>query len=269
MADADLEALYQAPPAEFTALRARLAAAAKERGDTAAAKRLGAARKPTTAAWIVNRLVHNDPGVRHQLSDLGEKLRAAHAAMDGHRIRELTAEQRGLVNGLSRAALRDAGIADVSAAVRDDVTNTLQAAIADPDVTARIGHLSKAERWAGFGEFGDSTAVFAIPAAADRHPAEEPSRRDAIAERAERERVERAHAALTAAERAKSDADDALAATKSELASARLKLDDARRRLAEAEAAATAAEDACRDTEAAARDAAAAVKAANAQVAGR
>jgi thioesterase domain-containing protein len=39
------------------------------------------------------------------------------------------------------------------------VTDTLQAAIADPDVAARLGRLEKAERWSGFGDFGSVTAV--------------------------------------------------------------------------------------------------------------
>jgi hypothetical protein len=43
-----------------------------------------------------------------------------------------------------------------SAALRDDVADTLQAAIADPNVTARLGRLTKAERWSGFAEFGDA-----------------------------------------------------------------------------------------------------------------
>lgn len=57
-----LDELYRARPEEFTALRASLAAEANKRGDTAAAAALKAARKPTTAAWVVNTLVHQDPG---------------------------------------------------------------------------------------------------------------------------------------------------------------------------------------------------------------
>ena len=72
-------------PEEFTALRTKLAAAAKKRGDTAAAKRISAARKPTTAAWVVNLLAHSNEDVKQSLTDLGERLRAAHAAMDGAR----------------------------------------------------------------------------------------------------------------------------------------------------------------------------------------
>ena len=55
MAD-ELDELYEVKQDEFTALRTKLAAAAKQRGDTDTAKQISAARKPTTAAWVVNRL---------------------------------------------------------------------------------------------------------------------------------------------------------------------------------------------------------------------
>ena len=83
MADDELDELYAVKPEEFTAVRTELAAAAKKRGDAAAAKRISAARKPTTAAWVVNRLAHTNEDVKQSLTDLGERLRAAHAAMDG------------------------------------------------------------------------------------------------------------------------------------------------------------------------------------------
>ena len=80
--------------------------------------------------------------------------------MDGDRIRALSAEQRRLVDDVARAAFEEAELADPTAALRDDVTGTLQAAIADPDVASRLGRLTKAEQWSGFGEFGDTAMVF-------------------------------------------------------------------------------------------------------------
>lgn len=106
MADEDLDTLYWVPPQQFTAERARLAAAASARGDDAAAQRISAARKPTAAAWIVNRLALRHKDARQRLADLGERLRAAHAALDGARIRELSAEQHRLIDELTGAALR-------------------------------------------------------------------------------------------------------------------------------------------------------------------
>jgi hypothetical protein len=158
-ADDDLDQLYGARPEDFTALRAELVAAAKKRGAADEAKLIGAARRPTAAAWVVNTLVRSDATARSRLAELSEALRAAHAAMDGARIRELTAAQRKLIDQLVRAAFAAAELPDASAALRDDVTGTLQAAIADPDVAARLGRLAKAETWSGFGDFGASTAV--------------------------------------------------------------------------------------------------------------
>jgi hypothetical protein len=267
MADDELDELYEVKPEEFTALRTKLAAAAKQRGDADTAKQISAARKPTTAAWVVNRLALRDQDTRTRLAGLGERLRDAHTAMDGDRIRALSAEQRRLVDDVARAAFEEGELTDPSAALRDDVTGTLQAAVADPDVASRLGRLTKAERWSGFGEFGDTAIVFTPTrktTTAREKPVEEPQpgeKRDA----ARRER-EKARAALAAAERAKADADGALTELQSDLATARLRRDDAHRRLQDAEDALTVAEDAYDKGKQASRDAAAVVKEAKAQL---
>jgi hypothetical protein len=256
MADDELHDLYGVKPEEFTALRARLAAAAKQRGDAAAAKRISAARKPTTAAWIVNLLARSNADVRRSLAELGERLRAAHAAMDGAGIRELSSEQRHLVDQLARAAFDAAEVPNPTPALREDVTGTLQAAVADPDVTARLGQLTKAERWSGFGEFGDTTAVFTVARKAKAEP------------RAERLREsvpqEEASATLAATERAKAAADHQASERQTDLAVARLHHEDARERLQEAERKLHAADDAYSAAKQASRDAAERVKEAKA-----
>jgi hypothetical protein len=264
-----LDELYEIKPEAFTALRTKLAAAAKQRGDTDAAQQISAARKPTAAAWVVNRVALRDQDIRTRLAGLGERLRDAHAAMDGDRIRELSAEQRRLVEDLARAAFEEAELADPSAALRDDVTGTLQAAIADPDVASRLGRLTRAERWSGFGEFSDTAMVFTSsrktvsarekPAHKPRHDDKHDDKRDEKHDAARRER-EKARAALAAAERTKADADAALTELQSDLATARLRRDDARRRLQGAEDALTAAQDAYDKGKQASRDAAAVVK---------
>ena len=267
MAD-ELDGLYEVKPEEFTALRTKLAAAAKQRGDTDTAKQIAAARKPTTAAWVVNRLAIRDQDVRSRLAGLGERLRDAHTAMDGDRIRELSAEQRRLVDDVARAGFEEAELADPAAALRDDVTGTLQAAVADPDVASRLGRLAKAERWSGFGEFGDTAMVFTSSRKpAGKKPAEEPKHDDKNDNKrdAERREREKARAALAAAERVKADADAALTELQSDVATARLRRDDARRRLRDAEDALTAAEDAYDQGKQAGRDAAALVKDAKAK----
>ncbi|KUI22126.1 hypothetical protein AU193_17765 [Mycobacterium sp. GA-1285] len=272
MAEDALDELYAAKPEDFTALRTRLAGDAKKRGDAEAAKRISAARKPTTAAWVVNRLALADEDVTSRLKSLGERLRDAHAAMDGERIRELSAEQRRLVNDLTRTAFEEAELKSPTGALREDVTGTLQAAVADPDVADRLGRLTKAEEWSGFGEFGDTAIVFSSTAKRkpEREPEPEPAeprdeRRDSKDAEARRQR-QQARAELAAAERTKAEADDALSELQSDLAAARLRHQDARRRLQEAERGLAAAEDAYDKAKQASRDATAAVKKAKTQL---
>lgn len=232
MADDELDSLFWAPPKDFTAKRTGLTAAAKRRGDDAAAKRIAAANKPTTAAWIVNRLAlkHRDTGQR--LANLGDELRAAHAAMDGARIRDLSAEQHHLIDELTRAALDAADVARPSSAVRDDITSTLQAAIADPEVRGRLGRLARPEQWSGFGDFGAATPVSTTssrtakaqePAAKSRPQSTKQSAREAAAAR----RREKLEAAVTAAERENADAEASLSEREAERDAARQRRDEA------------------------------------------
>ncbi len=231
MADDELDSLYWVEPDAFTAQRTRLAKAAKERGDAAAAKRISAARKPTTAAWIVNRLALRRTDTKRRLSDLGDRLRAAHAAMDGEQIRDLSAEQHKLIDELTRAAFDAAEVKKPSATLRDDLTGTLQAAIADPEVTARLGRLAQPERWSGFGALGDAS------------PVSKPTRETPTRETATHEQLEKLKAAVAAAERAKAEADDELSGRQAERAAARRRRDEARATLRKAEREADKAED--------------------------
>ena len=64
LADAKAE-LYQADPEDFMSRRQELVARAREAGESAAAKQIGALRKPTRSAWVLNRLVRADPEVLH------------------------------------------------------------------------------------------------------------------------------------------------------------------------------------------------------------
>lgn len=264
MAD-ELDQLYATTPENFTALRTELAAEAKKRGDAAAAKQLSGARKPTTAAWVVNQLT-TVPDAVARLRDLGSRLRAAHAAGSGERIRELTAEQRRLTDELTQAALTSAGHKNPTPALRDDVHATVQAAVADPDVAARIGRLVKAERWSGFGDFGDVTVVSTstrstrAPRAGQAPvPKSEPSR-DRAAQRARDD--------VKAAEQAKGRAQEALSEKRSQLDAAREARDEARRALQKAERELSAAESAYDKAERAVDAAAKAVREARSRLKG-
>src|SRR5215472_9473802 len=145
--------LYDADPQEFTDRRKALAAAARAAGDAAAAKQIAALRKPTRAAWVVNRLARTDPGAPARLASLAAALQAAQQAKDGPRLRELSAARGPLIDALAGQALDAAGVPDPPAGLREEVTETLTAALADPDVAAGFasGTLTRAVQWAGFG----------------------------------------------------------------------------------------------------------------------
>jgi hypothetical protein len=226
----ELDELYSAKPDSFTALRRKLADAAKQRGEPDAARRISAARKPTTAAWIVNLLVLRHKEIKRQLGDLGDRLRAAHAAMDGEQIRRLSVEQRHLVDELIRTAFQTAEVKNPSAALREGVTGTLQAAIADPDVRAELGRLSKAEQWSGFGGFGAVAPVSTTGRGAAAKPAAK-ARADADRRRDELK------AELAEAQQAQAEADRNLRAAKRDLEVATKAYDNAERASRDAAAA--------------------------------
>jgi len=209
--------LYSADPEEFTQRRRDLAAGARSAGDRAAAKEIAALGKPTRAAWVVNTLIRADPGVAASLAELGGRLRAGEAALDGTSIRELSRARRELVDTLVRRALAESGQQSPSAALRDEVAETFSAALADPAVAEQVaaGTLLRSARWAGFGPGIGTTAVQAD--ARTRAPArprrEAPAPDDGNAERdRERRRREAVAGAEQAVAEASSAADDAAAA---------------------------------------------------------
>ena len=130
--------LYGSDPEGFTERRAALAAQARAAGDRPAAKQIAGLRKPTRPAWIINQLVRGDHGVAARLTELGDDLRAAATALDGAKIRELSQGRRRLIDSLIRQALQQAGEQSPSAALREDLTATFGAALADPEVAREL-----------------------------------------------------------------------------------------------------------------------------------
>ena len=238
LADAKAE-LYQGDPDEFMPRRAELVAQAREAGEPDVAKQIGTLRKPTRSAWVVNRLVRADPEVTARLAELAAELRDAGASMDGGRIRELTAARARLVDELTRQAFDD--LPAPPAAVREEVTATFDAALADPEVAASLGTLVRAAQYAGFGLPipGDAPAP-PPPAAKTKKPA--PAEPSAKRERRHREKIISAERAVAEADRtanAANAAEQQLADTvrrlEAELAQARQQLAEARRQAYRAE----------------------------------
>jgi hypothetical protein len=170
--------LYGVAPHEFIARRAALAAAARGAGDQPAARQIAALRKPTQSAWIVNQLARSVPSAATQLSELGADLRKAQRTLDGTAIRELSVRRRELVDDLTRQAFAAVDQATPPAALRDEVTTTLAAVVADPEVAGQFeaGAMARAARSDGFGATGPLLTVVgpsdAPPATARSAPAE-------------------------------------------------------------------------------------------------
>jgi hypothetical protein len=183
LADAIAE-LYSADPDEFVQRRGALVSRAREAGHAAAAKRIAALRKPTRSAWVVNQLVRAQPGVIDSLSGLGEELRSAQRSLAGDAIRELSRRRRQLVEDLVRQALEISGQRSPPAVLRDEVTATLSAAVADPEVAEKLaaGTLERAAHHEGFGTAGPPVLSL-VPPLAEGERAED--------ERAEDERAAR------------------------------------------------------------------------------
>ncbi len=151
--------LYAADPAEFTDRRSDLVAQARADGDQAAARATGAGPRPPRAAVGGNPLPRADPDAGARRGGLGDELRAAESALDGGKLRELSQTRRKLLGDLTRQALDGAGVTDPPDALQQEVTGTLSAALADPEVAARVGQaqLAKSVQPAGFG-FGLANA---------------------------------------------------------------------------------------------------------------
>lgn len=157
VADDDLAAvaarLYALPPEEFTAARD---AAAKHA--PALAQQIKALRRPTASAWLVNRLAREHAELLEPLLDLGPALAEAQAAGSGAELRALGQQRRQLVQEVTATAVGDLS---ASAAVRTEVEQTLEAALADPAAAdaVRSGTLVRALSFAGFGGVDVAGAV--------------------------------------------------------------------------------------------------------------
>lgn len=165
--------LYSSDPGEFTERRKALVARAREGGDKALAKTIAGLRKPTRSAWVVNMLVRADRFAVSRMTALGDDLRDAERAMDGTRIRELSKRRRELMASLLQQAFGAAGLESPPAALRDEVTSTLTAALTDPQVAEqlRAGTLVRAVYREGFAILEAEDPAAWADASASRAPA--------------------------------------------------------------------------------------------------
>ncbi len=168
-----VEELYAGSPDDFIEHRKELvvqARAAKDRGLVTA---LGKLRRPTRSAWLVNLYAREAPDELQALLELGEALQAAQQQLSGPDLRRLSADRGKTLAAATRRAVtlgRDHGY-DAPEAARSEVSQTLQAALADPEVASQVraGRVTQAHTYGGFG-FDASTA---LAPSRDRAPVQE------------------------------------------------------------------------------------------------
>ncbi|MEV6963252.1 hypothetical protein AB0M97_29670 [Streptomyces sp. NPDC051207] len=250
--EAVIDELYVTLPSQFVARRAELAVAARTAGRAEDARRIRAARRPTTAAWAANLLLRSAPEESGQFLELGRELREAYRTLDPQGLKELSAQRRRVVAALSREAAgfaREAGLR-LSAAVQQEVESTLQAVLADPEAADRwaTGRLEAALTPPSDFLSGSGPVPRARPRSAPAEAAPRPARRradtpaqrptrDELAERRRRRQEElgRAREAAEAAERQARDRRAEHADAEESLRQARDRHDEAERQLAAAE----------------------------------
>jgi hypothetical protein len=130
--------LYTLPLDQFTAARDALAQAlrSKERDEEAA--QVMKLRKPSIAAWALNRASRNHPDL---VSELRESHRLLREADSGDAMRPASEARRRAVSALVEAALgelRADGRPD-SLQTRERINSTLLAVATDPDGEAQLG----------------------------------------------------------------------------------------------------------------------------------
>ncbi|WP_050670947.1 hypothetical protein [Luteipulveratus halotolerans] len=245
--DAAAEQLYAELPGGFIAARDARVKQARSDGDRDLAGQIKALRRPNVAAWLVNLLARADGGL-DELVDLAARLREAQSRLDGAAMKTLGQERGQVVGELTQRAVTLAGEADPaykdSVPIREQVTATLGAAVADPaaELAVRSGRLVNPLSYAGFGEV-DLTDAVATPLRSVPQPEEptptpaptptptkdaEPQEKEQPEPQVDEKALAKARAELTKAESRLEVAEEAFAQARSRRHQARLAVEQAR-----------------------------------------
>jgi hypothetical protein len=162
--EAEVDQLYQElSPDQFTATRDALARELRRDGDRAAADEVKRLRKPSVAAWGLNRLSRAHRRSLDRLLAAGERLREAQQQLleggDADRLKDAVTEERRLVAELAELAaegLEETGHA-VSPTIRSRLRETLHSAAASAEVRTQLaaGRLEREHQISDLGLVGD------------------------------------------------------------------------------------------------------------------
>jgi len=170
--DQRLDELYREHPERFVAGRDQLAKELRSAGDGGEAERVKKLRRPTIAAWLINRAALTSPAQVEEFAEASRQLEDAQGrALEGKddaaaAWRAAAGRERdaaGAIVELAESAARDAGH-PASERALELAGETLRAATADPELRERVLH--------GRVEREQSAATLGTP------PAGPPPRRD-------------------------------------------------------------------------------------------
>jgi hypothetical protein len=209
----EVERLYGLSLEEFLPARAELVKRLRADGHREAAQAAGRLRKPSVAAWAVDRLARQHPKEIQALFDANDRLRAAQTGgkrgAGPERMRGAVRDRQAVLSRLAEAArtvLGEAGHPG-SRTMLDRVTASLLATAADPEAAelVRRGVLAKdLEPGVGFGALAGAEA--APTKGGERRRASDDRRREADAARRDAAR-RRAQGLRAEADRLKAEAD--------------------------------------------------------------
>ena len=182
--------LYGLPLDDFTSARNDREKQAKAAGEKDLAAQIHRLAKPNMVAWLANQLARERADEIRALLELGTALREATATLSGQQLRELSRQQRQLVDALVQRARRLANATGhkVSEDTARGLQETLRAALVDPHAAEALaaGRLTEGMQNSGLGSLsgGDEPARSAKePAAVAARP---PTTRQRKAEQGKR-----------------------------------------------------------------------------------
>jgi hypothetical protein len=106
--EAELDRLFQLPPADLVPARNALADKLRKAGDRATAERVKSIKRPTPGAWAINQVWFREPALLERARTHAETLRELHASdgVDGRQLSAAVDAQRGATQAIVDAAVR-------------------------------------------------------------------------------------------------------------------------------------------------------------------
>jgi hypothetical protein len=168
----EADELYALDPADFTAARNELVRALKSEGRRDEAAVVARLRRPTPAAWALNQVARDEPGLLDAAVEAGHRLHEATEAAVGGKgdaLRAAMAGEQAASGEAVEAAMRHLG--ERGAELSPRLAGTLRAAALDDDVADQLrrGVLSTDHEASGFG-FARGFEVGPTPKKAPRQP---------------------------------------------------------------------------------------------------